>query len=111
MFFKEASTYEMYNDQEKPDPDKIFGHRHAVVKIHKPDETVSFVKVEPEKKYWAILRAEILPEGCPPVITLPVRVRATIRPVAPEITVNVYGRMERAEANKEIAKLLDIQDK
>ena len=101
----------MYNDQEKPDPDKIFGHRHATVKTHKPDETVSFIKVEPEKKYWAILRAEISPDGCPPVITKPVRVRATIRPVAPHIKVNVYGELERAEANKEIAQLLNIQDK
>lgn len=101
----------MYNDQEKPDPDKIFGHRHAVVKTHKPNEIVSFVKVEPDKKYWAILRAEIVPEGCPAVITLPVRVRATIRPVAPHIKVNVYGELERAEANKEISKLLDVQDK
>jgi hypothetical protein len=101
----------MYNDQETPDPDKIFGHRHATVKTHKPDETVSFIKVEAEKKYWAILRAEIAPEGCPPVITRPVRVRATIRPVPPQIKVNVYGERERAAANKEIVKLLDIQDK
>ena len=111
MYYKETTTNEMYNDNDKPDPDKIFGHRHSIIKVHSPHDTVSFAKVKPNKNYWAILRAEIIPEGCPAVITSPIKVRATVRPVAPEISVNVYGVIEREEVNREISKLLDLQDR
>ena len=111
VYFKEASTYELYNDQQKPDPDKIFGHRHAIVRSYKPDATESTIKVDPRRSYWAILKADIVPDGCPPVITSPVRVCATVRPVPPQITLEIYGQRERMEADREIAMLLDKRDK
>ena len=101
----------MYNDQEKPDPDKIFGHRHSIVHSHKPTEMECSIKVDPNKHFWAILKADIIPEGCPAVITQAVRVRATVKPAAPKIKLHVYGKQERLEANREIAILLDKQDK
>lgn len=76
-----------------------------------PGSVEDSLKVEPDKYYWAILEAEIVPDGCPNLVTSSVKLHATKRPVAPEISVDIYGLKERQSFDKEMAYLVDKRDR
>lgn len=76
-----------------------------------PASVEDSLKVEPNKYYWAFLEAEIVPDGCPNLITPSIQLHATMKPLAPEITVDIHGLKERQTFGKEMDYLVDKRDR
>ena len=69
------------------------------------------LKVQPDKYYWAFLEAEVVPDGCPNIMTPSVQLHATKKPPPPEISVDIYGLKERQTFEKEMVYLVDKRDR
>ena len=69
------------------------------------------LNVQADKYYWVFLAAEIVPDGCPDIMTPSVQLHATKKPPAPEISVDIYGLKERQAFGKEMDYLVDKRDR
>ena len=76
-----------------------------------PGSVEDSLKVKPYKYYWAFLEAEIVPDGCPDLVTASIQLHATKKPQPPEINVDVYGLKERIAFGREIDYLVDKRDR
>ena len=76
-----------------------------------PGSVEDSLKVEPDKYYWVFLEAEIVPDGCPDLVTASIQLHAIKKPQSPEINVDVYGLKERIAFGREIDYLVDKRDR
>lgn len=101
----------MDNANERPSKDTIIDDSGSILHTLTPCAVEDSLKAEPDKYYWVILEAEIVPDGCPNLITPSIQLHATIKPVPPEISVDIYGLKERVTFDKEMAYLVDKRDR
>lgn len=101
----------MDNENYRPTKEEIMKNETSILHTLSPGSVEDSLKVEPDKYYWAFLEAEIVPDGCPDLVTASIQLHTTKKPEPPEISVDVYGLKERMAFGKEIDYLVDKRDR
>ncbi|XP_028414476.1 uncharacterized protein LOC114537612 [Dendronephthya gigantea] len=95
----------------RPSKEEIMKSEASILHTLSPASVEDSLKVEADKYYWAFLEAEIVPDGCPNIITPSIQLHTTKKPLPPEISVDIYGLKERQAYGKEIDYLVDKRDR
>ena len=95
----------------RPTKEEIMKNESSILHTLSSSSVEDSLKVEADKYYWAFLQAEIVPDGCPDILTASVQLHATKKPLPPEITIDVYGLKERQAFAKEMDYLVDKRDR
>lgn len=83
--------------------------QHGLLPWHTEDDEL--VPVPPDSCYWVVLQVELLPDGCRPVFSKPIKTRAAVSPDPPLIRLEIEGVGARRRLEERICELSIRRDR
>lgn len=74
-------------------------------------EDDKLMPVSPDSYYWVVLRVELVPGDCQPVLSQPIKTRAAVSPDPPLIRLEIEGLEARRRLEDRICELLTRRDR
>ena len=108
--------FKVYYLQDKGDAvtsEDIVSHpqvvQHGPLPWHTENDIL--VPVPPDSYYWVVLQVELLPEGCRPVFSKPIKTCAAVSPDPPLIRLEIEGVEARRRLEERICELSIRRDR